>query len=165
MVSRIIQVKIFDIVVFGATGDLACRKIFPALYSRFLAGQMPENAMIIGVARQNISIDNFRKIVVKSLRRYLKGCQVQEDVIEKFFIISVFNRLNMQNLETEFYDYYLLEVKKIIENKKNIYFINTKHHLRTIEKNESLFCDSMHHNYEGKFLIAKIISKLINGYK
>ncbi len=105
-----------------------------------------------------------------SAKKYLENTKEAINIaelykVEKFFIISVFNRLNMQNLETEFYDYYLLEVKKIIENKKNIYFINTKHHLRTIEKNESLFCDSMHHNYEGKFIIAKIISKFINGYK
>ena len=36
--------------------------------------------------------------------------------VEKFFIISIFNRLNMQNLETKFYDYYFSEVKIIIEN-------------------------------------------------
>ena len=40
MVSRIIPVDDFDLVIFGATGDLARRKIVPGLYRRFVAGQM-----------------------------------------------------------------------------------------------------------------------------
>ena len=32
MVSRIISVEAFDLVVFGGTGDLAHRKLFPALF-------------------------------------------------------------------------------------------------------------------------------------
>ena len=37
MVSRVIPVDVFDLVIFGATGDLARRKILPGLYRRFLA--------------------------------------------------------------------------------------------------------------------------------
>ena len=48
MVSRIIPVEDFDLVIFGATGDLARRKIVPGLYRRFVAGQMPATARIIG---------------------------------------------------------------------------------------------------------------------
>ena len=43
MVSRVIPVEVFDLVIFGATGDLARRKILPGLYRRYLAGQIPEN--------------------------------------------------------------------------------------------------------------------------
>ena len=48
MVSRVIPVDDFDLVVFGATGDLAQRKILPALFRRFVAGQIPESSRIIG---------------------------------------------------------------------------------------------------------------------
>ena len=41
MVSRVIPVDVFDLVIFGGTGDLARRKILPGLYRRFVAGQMP----------------------------------------------------------------------------------------------------------------------------
>ena len=45
MALRVIPVDPFDLVIFGATGDLARRKILPGLYRRFLAGQMtPEEA-------------------------------------------------------------------------------------------------------------------------
>ena len=39
------------IVIFGASGDLARRKIFPALYSLALRGLLPERVGIVGVAR------------------------------------------------------------------------------------------------------------------
>ena len=48
MTSRIIVVDPFDYVVFGGTGDLARRKLLPALYHRELDGQLPEEARIIG---------------------------------------------------------------------------------------------------------------------
>ena len=54
MVSRIIPVESFDLIIFGATGDLAKRKIFPGLFRRFLAGQMPNESKIIGAARSNL---------------------------------------------------------------------------------------------------------------
>ena len=54
MVSRVIPVDPFDLVVFGGTGDLARRKILPALYRRFVAGQMPPDARIIGAARSEL---------------------------------------------------------------------------------------------------------------
>ena len=48
--SKIIVVDPFDYVVFGGTGDLAKRKLFPALYHRELDGQLPDDARVIGVA-------------------------------------------------------------------------------------------------------------------
>ncbi|MFI0395179.1 glucose-6-phosphate dehydrogenase [Paracoccus sp. p1-h21] len=60
MVSRVIPVEDFDLVVFGATGDLARRKIMPALFRRYLAGQVPEGARIIGSARTGMDDAAFR---------------------------------------------------------------------------------------------------------
>ena len=40
MVSRVIPVEPADLVIFGGTGDLARRKILPALFRRFCAGQI-----------------------------------------------------------------------------------------------------------------------------
>ncbi|OYX08973.1 MAG: glucose-6-phosphate dehydrogenase [Rhizobiales bacterium 32-66-8] len=60
MVARVIAVEPFDIVVFGATGDLAKRKLLPALFERDLAGQMPQEARIIGVSRRPMDSGEFR---------------------------------------------------------------------------------------------------------
>ena len=51
MVSRVIPVQPFDLVIFGGTGDLARRKILPALFRRYCAGQMGGEARVIGAAR------------------------------------------------------------------------------------------------------------------
>lgn len=60
MVSRVIPVEDFDLVIFGATGDLAQRKILPALYRRHVAGQMPAEARILGAARSALDDAGFR---------------------------------------------------------------------------------------------------------
>ena len=51
MVSRVIPVDTFDLVIFGGTGDLAERKLIPALYQRQVAGQLSEPTRILGASR------------------------------------------------------------------------------------------------------------------
>ncbi|HRO14245.1 MAG TPA: glucose-6-phosphate dehydrogenase [Paracoccus sp. (in: a-proteobacteria)] len=60
MVSRVIEVEDFDLVIFGATGDLAQRKILPALFRRHVAGQIPPDARIVGAARTEMDDARFR---------------------------------------------------------------------------------------------------------
>jgi len=47
------------IVVFGATGDLSRRKIFPALYNLERTGILPAETRIIGFARRDLSLEAF----------------------------------------------------------------------------------------------------------
>ncbi len=71
MVSRVIPVDPFDLVIFGATGDLARRKILPGLYRRFVAGQMPEGSRIIGSARSEMDDAGFRAFVGEAIAEFL----------------------------------------------------------------------------------------------
>lgn len=71
MVSRVIPVPPFDLTVFGATGDLARRKIFHSLYRRYLAHQMPEEARIIGAARTAMDEEGFRRFVREALEEFV----------------------------------------------------------------------------------------------
>ena len=59
MTPRIIPVELFDLVVFGATGDLSQRKLLPALFHRDLQGQIPPGSRIIGCSRRALSNDDF----------------------------------------------------------------------------------------------------------
>ncbi|MCL4147818.1 UNVERIFIED_CONTAM: hypothetical protein GTU68_053473 [Idotea baltica] len=52
--AKFIAVDPFDLVIFGGTGDLSKRKLLPALYHRFLDGQIPETSRIIGSARSDM---------------------------------------------------------------------------------------------------------------
>ena len=82
MVSRVIPVDPFDLVLFGATGDLAQRKILPGLYHRFEVGQMPDDARIIGSARSDMDDDGFRAQVRKSMKEFAPG--FKKDVLDRF---------------------------------------------------------------------------------
>jgi glucose-6-phosphate 1-dehydrogenase len=53
------------LVLFGASGDLAHKKIFPALYAMFRRGRL--NIPIVGVARSQWSIDDFKAHVLDAI--------------------------------------------------------------------------------------------------
>jgi glucose-6-phosphate 1-dehydrogenase len=80
MVSRIVKVAPFDLVVFGGTGDLAYRKLFPALYHRFLDGQLSPPTKLIGVSRQNLDTSSYRATINKALKQFAGGSSLDEPV-------------------------------------------------------------------------------------
>ncbi len=57
-------------VLFGGTGDLAKRKIFPALYNLFLDGKLPERFAIVALGRKPFNDELFRQHVKESLGRF-----------------------------------------------------------------------------------------------
>ena len=71
MVARVIPVEPFDLVVFGATGDLARRKILPALYRRFAEGQMPPEARVIGAARTPLTRAEFHAVIAAAFDEFM----------------------------------------------------------------------------------------------
>ena len=80
MVSRIIKVDPFDLIVFGGTGDLAYRKLFPALFRRFLDKQFSEPTRIIAAARHDYDSEAFRATVAKALHQYAPEATKAETV-------------------------------------------------------------------------------------
>ena len=56
------------LVFFGATGDLAYKKIFPALQSMIKRGHL--NVPVIGVAKSDWNLDNFRERARDSLEKH-----------------------------------------------------------------------------------------------
>ena len=48
-----------DLIIFGATGDLSARKLFPALFQLDAAGLLPDDLRIIAVARQAQTTEAF----------------------------------------------------------------------------------------------------------
>lgn len=59
--AEFLPVDPFDIVIFGGTGDLSRRKLLPALFHRYLDGQIDKTCTIIGVARSKLSRIEFVK--------------------------------------------------------------------------------------------------------
>jgi glucose-6-phosphate 1-dehydrogenase len=58
------------IVLFGATGDLARRKLLPGFYRLHRAGLMPEGYRIIGTASADLTDEDFRRQVRSALEEF-----------------------------------------------------------------------------------------------
>jgi glucose-6-phosphate 1-dehydrogenase len=58
--ATFVAVDPFDLVIFGGTGDLSKRKLLPALFHRFLDGQISKTSRIIGSARSDMDSKAYR---------------------------------------------------------------------------------------------------------
>jgi glucose-6-phosphate 1-dehydrogenase len=56
--------------IFGATGDLAHRKLLPALYNLAHEGALPERFNLVGVARRDMPDEDFRSEARESICKY-----------------------------------------------------------------------------------------------
>jgi glucose-6-phosphate 1-dehydrogenase len=55
------------LVIVGASGDLAQRKIIPALFALFCQGLLPRDFSVIGFARRDMTAEEFRRRVAQNL--------------------------------------------------------------------------------------------------
>ena len=72
-----------DFVVFGGTGDLALRKLLPALYLRDREDQLPADTRIIGVSRSEIDDAGYRAGVRAALASYVAGDDLDDAAVER----------------------------------------------------------------------------------
>jgi glucose-6-phosphate 1-dehydrogenase len=84
MTTRIIPVDLFDLVVFGATGDLAQRKLIPALFHRDEQGQLPEGSRIIGSSRRAMTDGEFRAFAQKAIESHVSEADRKPEVLRRF---------------------------------------------------------------------------------
>jgi glucose-6-phosphate 1-dehydrogenase len=94
MSARIIPVEPFDLVVFGATGDLSQRKLIPALFHRDEQGQLPDDAEIIGTSRRPLSNDEFKAFAKTALEAHVEAELLKPETVARFL-----NRLSYVQAE------------------------------------------------------------------
>lgn len=70
--------------MFGATGDLARRKLFPAFYSLYREGKLSERFAVVGIARRSRTDEQFRGDVLESIREFARHQPDNEADWEKF---------------------------------------------------------------------------------
>lgn len=73
------------ITLFGATGDLAARKLYPALYRLYKLGQISEHFALIGTARRDWTDEHFRSIVLESIQSEIEHVAHAEEFITHFY--------------------------------------------------------------------------------
>src|SRR5579875_162627 len=66
------QTRFTTIVIFGASGDLANRKIIPALYSLSLQRLLPRKFQVIGVGRSKLDDQEFRKKAHRGVQKFAR---------------------------------------------------------------------------------------------
>ncbi|MQA60260.1 MAG: glucose-6-phosphate dehydrogenase [Actinophytocola sp.] len=73
-----------DIIVFGGTGDLARRKLLPALYLRDRDGQLAADSRIVAVSRAGLDDAGYRDKVSAELRDHLPSGSYDEAAASRF---------------------------------------------------------------------------------
>ncbi|HEX8229319.1 MAG TPA: hypothetical protein VF826_08405, partial [Chloroflexia bacterium] len=78
------------IVIFGVTGDLAHRKLLPALYNLAVERRLPANSAIVGFARRELSDDVFREQARESIEKFSRNKPSQRPALWDTFVKGLF---------------------------------------------------------------------------
>lgn len=73
------------ITIFGATGDLSHRKLFPSLFHLFQQNHLDERIAIIGIGRRELSNDDFRTQVKNSIQAHVQDTKHLDKFIQHIF--------------------------------------------------------------------------------
>jgi glucose-6-phosphate 1-dehydrogenase len=71
-------------IIFGGTGDLASRKIAPALYNLYLDGWLPKQFAIIGTGRTKFEDDQFRKNLLNDINQFSRSGKADKKKWDEF---------------------------------------------------------------------------------
>ena len=74
----------FDLILFGGSGDLAMRKLLPALYYRHRDGDFPEHGKIIGVARQAMGQEEYIARVQENCAKFVAAEHFTKEMFDSF---------------------------------------------------------------------------------
>jgi glucose-6-phosphate 1-dehydrogenase len=94
------------LVIFGGTGDLAKRKLLPAIYNLAHEGALPERFNLIGVSRSDIPHEDYRDMARDSIKQFSRrepDEQVLERLLERMrYVPGTFDDDNVyENLKTQ----------------------------------------------------------------
>ncbi len=70
-------------IIFGATGDLTKRKLFPALYNLAKQNFLPDSFAVVGVGRQEMSSEEFRAKIKADLIEFI-GKDIDKNLLKWF---------------------------------------------------------------------------------
>ena len=109
-----------EIVIFGALGDLSRRKLLPALYQLEACGLIHQDSRIVGAARQEHTLEEFKSIVVENLNNFVK------EKINDAVLTRLINRLVYQQLDfKEANSFNLLGDALASGNSTRVYYFST----------------------------------------
>jgi glucose-6-phosphate 1-dehydrogenase len=87
----------FDLILFGGTGDLVWRKIMPALFQAFRHGSLPEGGRIVGVARDDLSDEQYRALIKSRFDNVELAKRPSEEEFSRFAALLGYLRMDLSN--------------------------------------------------------------------
>jgi len=98
------------LVIFGATGDLANRKLLPAVYNLAHEGALPERFQLVGISRSEMSHDEFRTMAKEAITQFSRRA-ADADVLDALltdvrYLPGTFNDEDVYGRLTETLDCY-----------------------------------------------------------
>lgn len=81
------------IIIFGITGDLAQRKLLPALYNLKRKDRLPEQFRIVGISRQDVNVAS----IYNSLPEHMAGKEYDESIVRYLADNTEMVQLDMEN--------------------------------------------------------------------
>lgn len=112
----------FDLVLFGGTGDLSMRKLLPALYARERARDLPADARIICLGRDEKSREDFLKLVEKDSKPHVPAANLDASVWDRFT-----NRLQYASVNAKEADSFshLKEALREVDGLARVFYLAT----------------------------------------
>jgi glucose-6-phosphate 1-dehydrogenase len=87
------------LVIFGASGDLTCRKLIPALFSLYTGEILPDSFRVTGVSRSPLENEAFRKKLAGGIREFGGETAASEQQVEEFLSRVSYLSMDMENPE------------------------------------------------------------------
>ncbi|MDH5356316.1 MAG: glucose-6-phosphate dehydrogenase [Gammaproteobacteria bacterium] len=112
----------FDFVLFGGTGDLAMRKLLPALYQHHYHGLLNENGRVLAVARSELSDEEYFALAETAVRSHVSPDCFSKSGWKDFCLRLRYIRCNVGDVN----DYQALaEVLEANKESNRIYYLST----------------------------------------
>src|SRR5437868_11309621 len=77
-------------VIFGGTGDLAARKLFPALYNLVKSGLLSSDFAIVGIGRNDYTREQYRQTMGDNLQRFATSTvdpKLRDWILERVYYV------------------------------------------------------------------------------
>jgi glucose-6-phosphate 1-dehydrogenase len=136
--SKLKNINPTIIVIFGGTGDLAKRKLFPAFQNLYLDGRMSKKFQIIALGRAEKSEEEFRSYVLENLDNFSRRKGLDDPKTKKFLSNITYHSLDIDKEESyERLNAKIQSIEEVFGERANrlFYLSITPSFIRTISNN------------------------------